>query len=828
MILMAGVCLLWIWSRDEEETGGSCGRDAKGVSAAGKRKESGRSLLWWILPLFCVLGMVRLQADERWQQECRQVIDRAAGLDVRLEGDVWEIEKKEKSTALKLSDVTVYVEGEAHDFSDVLVYVRRQENLSFGEDESLTDRGCGEIVMVSDRIPQQDERSGNGLLETLRMGMRVSVWGQLESFEHASNPGQFDFADYYHSLGLDGVMYGDHVQVVDYNYSPYYQFIARLRQQSAAILQQICIEEDFGIFQAVLLGDKDQLDDGIRKLYQRGGIAHLLAVSGLHVSLIGLGCYHLLRKLGLGFDGAGFLAALVTISYGVLTGGAASVVRAVTMVLFQIAADKLGRTYDLLSAMAFAAICLLLESPTLLFQAGFQLSFGAILAIGAVNPIVAGWLGAKRRWAKTVVLSLTIQMVTYPMIVYHFFEYPVYGIVLNLLVIPLMSYVVVSGLAGVVLGMWWLDGGEFAIGTGHYVLVIYEWLCRRFEQLPEAVWIVGRPRLWQIVVYVAGWGVILAEMYWFRERHRGQRHRRDVRQYKVEGCRRGVLLMMISVSFISLRPHAPGGLEAAFLDVGQGDGVFLQTRELTVLVDGGSTDEKQLGEQILEPFLKSKGISRIDYALVSHADQDHISGLTYLLQSCPDIQIAHLVLPWRGKEDDSCKELQELAKTVGTKVFWMKTGNRIESQDLVIRCLYAGEGLESQESNDHSPLLEVQYGDVGILLTGDMSTEGEMQWLRQLGQSVESDVQSSLRILKAAHHGSKYSTSEEFLKEIRPELTVISCGEDNSYGHPHQDTLERLEAVGGRVLVTKACGAVMLEIGEEIKIHGFKKILSGL
>lgn len=774
VILIAGVCYLCV----------------------DQGNKSGRCLLWWVLPLFYVLGMVWLQRDDGQRQEHRQITAMCDGRDIRLEGNVRRMTEKEKSHELELENVIVFLEGRQVPFSDVLVYVMPQKS---AEDQSQTNADS---------------------LSELRMGMGVAVWGRLEQFDGATNPGQFDFSEHYHSLGFDGRMYGDYIRIVDFSYSPYYHFIAWLRKNTAEVLKQICEKDDLGIFQAVLLGEKGELEDELQKLYQRNGIAHLLAVSGLHVSLIGLGFYHLLRRLGLGFDGSGFFAAIVTVSYGVLTGGTAGIVRAVTMILFQILADKLGRTYDLLSAMAFAALSILLESPSLLFQAGFQLSFGAVLAIGAVNPIVVRWLHAERQWEKTVVLSIVIQVVTYPMVAYHFFDYPVYGIVLNLLVIPLMSYVVVSGLVGAGIGWGWLRGGEFAIGTGHYVLVLYEWLCQNFQQLPGAIQIVGRPKVWQIIVYVAVWSLMLAGMHgiWKSEEAQKKKGTIDFGRYGL--VKRSCLVLAVLVGFVSLRCHRPEVLEAVFLDVGQGDGAFLQTRDISVLVDGGSTDEKQLGKQVLEPFLKSRGVSRIDYAVVSHGDQDHISGLLYLLQSCEEIRIGQLILPWRGKEDENCGKLKEAAEAVGTKVWWMETGSRIQTEEVLIRCLYAGEHLESGERNDHSPLMEVVYGDVSILLTGDMSEYGEMQWLDQEDRI---EPAGGIRILKAAHHGSKYSTSEAFLQAVRPDVTVISCGEGNSYGHPHQELLERLEAVDSKVMVTKDRGAVIAEIGEKIRIYGFKE-----
>ena len=184
------------------------------------------------------------------------------------------------------------------------------------------------------------------------------------------------------------------------------------------------------------------MDEEINDLYQKNGIAHLLAVSGLHVSLIGMGLYRLLRRLGLGFGWAGVWSGGLLFLYGTMTGFGPSVFRACLMLACSFAASYLGRTYDLLSAMSLAAICLSLENPFVIFTGAFQLSFGAVFAIGWAGKELSDGLECKKEWENALSVSLAIQLVTGPIVLYHFFEYPLYGIFLNFLVIPLMTYVV--------------------------------------------------------------------------------------------------------------------------------------------------------------------------------------------------------------------------------------------------------------------------------------------------------------------------------------------------------------------------------------------------
>lgn len=634
-----------------------------------ERKESmcgSRLVLYRVLPFLLagILGAGRLQLDRRISLGYEETVKRAEALDdnsaVWLEGRAADIRPGNGETyeaVLQLSHVRLHFPDEQAPFGSVLVYL--------------------------------EERPDRRLV---RIGGKVAVKGELEGLGRASNPGQFDYESYYHALGIEGRMFGKELKVLGNDYSPYRDGILVLKERAAGMLERLCVPGDRGIFRALLLGDRTALSDDIYEMYQKNGIAHILAVSGLHISLIGLGMYRLLRRAGAGFGLSGLWAAAFTVSYGILTGSSASVVRAVLMICFQILADWLGRTYDMMSAMAAAALALLLRSPSLLFQAGFQLSFGAILAVGAVLPVLDVWLGgnfgggrlAADSFLASVRAGLAIQIVTFPIIVSHFYEYPVYGFFLNLLVIPLMAYVVMSGIAGILLGTVWLPAGRFFVGTGHYILKFYEQLCLMVQRLPGAVRIVGRPKMWQICVYGAVWAVILG---WAMKKVGKCEDGQAEKDYSGDrfvgrcACRYVLAAAGLLCGFLILRPLPPQGLKVTFLDVGQGDGICLETRDTVILVDGGSSSNRKLGEQVLEPFLKSSGISVIDYAVVSHGDEDHISGLRYLLETDCGIDVKCLVLPRLGQGDDRYGGLVSLAKQSGAGVVWMGAGGQITGEE---------------------------------------------------------------------------------------------------------------------------------------------------
>lgn len=649
--------------------------------------------------------------------------------------------------------------------------------------------------------------SGTFAKEDLYLGRRLRAFGELQAYEPARNPGGFDGLMYARSKKRQMRLYADRLEFADENMAWFREGLRRVRGYWGEILLDIGGEADGGVYQAALLGDKSQLSEEILSLYQRNGIAHLLAISGLHMSLIGMAVYGLSRRLGAGFGAAMAVGGLLIGLYTVLVGASPSVVRASVMLLCAFGAAALGRTYDLLSALSLSALCILWDNPWQLFQAGFQLSFGAVLGIGClVGPGESFFLGTGANgpaavWKKGLYASACIQLATMPVTLYHFFQTSVYGIFLNIIVIPLMGYVAASGIAGLFFGMVWRPAGVFFAGTGHYVLLLYEALCQIADRLPGSVWVSGRPSALQMGLYVLALFGIWTGLCrgWIRRR-----------MTAAAGLFAALLLLTLS---------PVRGMEITFLDVGQGDGICIRTKDAVMLVDGGSSDEKAMGERMLEPFLKSRGISCIDYAWVSHGDADHMNGLLWLLRESRDIQVERLLLPAAGKGDEAYEELCRLTEEKGGQVYWVGAGDVLSGEGWRLSCLAPGAeasayGTSAYDRNEQSLVLRLEYGRFSMVLTGDIGEETEKRLVKD---SETAAALSDATVLKIAHHGSGYSSCTEWLQAVSPMWGVVSYGRDNSYGHPHKETLERLDASRICLWETAKSGAVTLWTdGEEI------------
>ena len=617
------------------------------------------------------------------------------------------------------------------------------------------------------------------------VGCELSLYGTIYQVNKADNPGQFDGESYYQS---QGILYTFQTEtVLDYKGIHYLkESLTRIREYFAERLSEIYNERDSGILKAVLLGDKSSLREEDQLLYQKNGISHLLAISGLHISMIGISLYKLLRKWKLTFWEAGIPSGILLILYGMMTGFGISTIRAICMFLVLIFAEILGKAYDMASAMALAAMMILIRNPLQARQAGFLLSFGAVLGVCFVYPILQSVFEVKKRLFQTILFSLSISLITYPLTVHFFYEYPFYSILLNFIVIPCMPIVMGFGGAAVLISCIMPKVGSGLGIPAHLVLSFYELLGKWSMKLPKSVIRLGREEVWQLIVYYAIL-ILIMLLLWYK--------------------RWKIVLPGLAAALIIVTCRFSPGLEFTMLDVGQGDGLFLRFSEgTTCLIDGGSTSVKNIGKYRILPYLKYEGVDTLDYVIFTHLDEDHISGIRELLEmygSLEHVFIDTMLFPDIGNPDDTYLELWSMAQERGIKVGKIGAGDVICGTEWQLECLYPRKREYSGDKNESSTVLQLNYGDFSMLLTGDMGFEGEAKLL-------EGGMLENIDLWKVSHHGSKYSGSEPFLEMTLPNVSLISVGR-NSYGHPSEEMMERLKKIGSYVETTLDSGAIMLE-----------------
>lgn len=657
----------------------------------------------------------------------------------------------------------------------------------------------------------------------LKIGNKIQVEGTLSAFDTASNPGQFDMGAYQKARGIEGMMWGDTAQILDHDVYKMRQLIWEIREILKEKIKELSGEEDAGIFNAVFMGDKTGLDEKIKKLYEESGIAHIYAVSGTHISILGALFYQFSRKLTGSYGISAGVGGVILLLYALLVGTPISAVRATLMFLCYMIANVKGRIYDLTSALALSSIVLLLWQPLQITQGSFQLSFAAVLGIGILGPSILPRWKKHSKLARTFSMALGVQFMIMPIQLYHFFTYPVYSVFLNLCILPVIPLLIISILLGTCAGFLSPLLGKFILGTGHWILIYNKFLCEFFLKIPMSVIITGRPRTIQLICYymVLFCFIIQRELMW-------QRKKKDVewkREAKTVGqdgegikvCLVGLICFLMGIAGlkrISLEVFK-GQMSITMLDVGQGDGFVVRLPDGSVIIiDGGSTSKDQIGTYCLEPYLKYEGIDRIDYVLLSHGDADHTNGIQEIMEQ-GNISIGTCIIPDVKNVEKNFSMILSLSKEKDIVIQYLSTGMQLLNGDVRLTCLHPKAGMQTEDINDTSEVILLEMKEFRMLFTGDVGEKVEGF------SSVLSDL--PIAVLKVAHHGSKYSTGEKFMENINARYAWISYGENNRYGHPHKETMERLQKLGCEIYTTVEYGAVKLMTdGNNMEIMVFK------
>ena len=530
-----------------------------------------------------------------------------------------------------------------------------------------------------------------------------------------------------------------------------------------------------------------------------------------------MGLFQTLKFAGLGNTGAGMLSLAVMIQYGLLTGGSVSAMRAVCMFLLSVGAKILGRSYDLLTALALSAILLLLDSPAYLYSSSFLLSFEAVVGLGAVSPYLLEITEAKKKLTKSLLSSFSVQLATLPVMLVFFGEVSVAGILLNLFVLPTVGGVLIRGPISCTLGLFSLEAAVTAAMPGRALLFLYEQSCILAGKLPFCTWVGGLPEIWQSLIYYGCLmlALVAAVRITRKQKKQGKQKTAKGMFHKIKAHTAVMLLFVIlAAGILVLSWKDRSGLRITCLDVGQGDGIVLEMPEGgAFLMDCGSSNQKNTGQYQLLPYLKSRGITSLDGIMVSHTDTDHISGIRELLdfmaKGLSSVKAETLILPeWEDAGEEEYADLLELAKQAGVNCIFAGEGDRLSFQDVEMRFLAPLENASGADANEEGLVMELRYRAFRGLFTGDIGEETERELIKK-------GLLSDVDFLKVAHHGSRYSTCEEFLEIVKPELAVISCSDSNTYGHPSPETIERLEKSGARIAYTMESGAVTVRTDGE-------------
>ncbi len=723
---------------------------------------------------------------------------------VTIEGTVYQREERSSYIILYLKDNQVRLKKQIINESKILVYIKTKNHVEIGN--------------------------------------RVQLFGKADVFQDARNPGNFSQKFYYGKNNIHVYVWAEDIEVTDDKVYWLREHLAVLQKDWKDVLVKYLGPYYGNTMSAILLGEKSELDSELKELYQVSGIGHVLSISGLHMSFLGNGLYRLLRKLGLPFWASGMAGVLFLSAYTLMVGLGVSSLRALIMFGVRIGADITGRDYDMPTSLGLSAAVITAWRPLYLFDAGFLLSFGALAGITFVSPCiefcftkiekkenriniskVSTITKHKKKIVeglrKDICLNLAVNITLLPIMLYFFFEFPLYSIIINLMTIPLLSTAIGAGATGLFMGLISSRGGGLLLLVCKFMLYLSENICKFSINLPGSRVVTGQPEKVNIVLYYGFLFTFCILIYICNNRKNKEDNKYIFGRLKIYlFCCLYLSHMIFGLIILShLYYTEKDKLLITMLDVGQGDGLYIKGPEGTnYFVDGGSSDVSRVGKSRIESFLKSRGVAVLDYVFISHGDADHLNGIEELLENQKmGIRIKTLVLPPIKVQDEAIKKLAKKALNYRTRVVTMGQGDTITEKELTVSCIAPSDSYKGEPGNAASMVLDINFYNFDMLFTGDVEGTGERALENEL-------LLKEYDVLKVAHHGSKNSSYEKFLKMANPSVSWISAGVNNGYGHPHKDTVQRLEAVGSRIYCTKYDGAVSLATdGYKVQIDSY-------
>lgn len=753
--------------------------------------------------------------------------------------------------------LTGMVEDEPFWHEKEVVFSLRPEIIKVvGEDEEHAVKGAVRVTLRLDDIYSVSAKNGieskERVLPPIAYGHKFSLHGVLHEPAAKRNPGGFDYRAFLETQGMAAIFYGS-IDGANYlGVSPELSLVRskaiEAKEKMSAVLKAFLPEREGGLLVGMLFGERRALDPAVEHFFRHSGVAHLLAVSGLHVGLVAGMLLLLGRKMGLKGWTAFLFSAILLFAYVYITGMRPATLRAFIMFLLGLGAVQLGRMKDLPVAVSAAALLTLLYNPLLLFTAAFQLSYAATISILALAPPLEKYIsnlflsfsrggissspfpnlkhytspatqlppasksvaaGVLPYISSLVAVTAAAQLGIIPLIATYFGEVSLMALLTNILILPVMALVLGIGLAASLVGLIVPAAGSVINLASYPMLQYILWVVENIAAFPFASREVFPLRTGEVLFY---YGILfflglVASGYYSRLKNHWGAFQLRVKVFHIVIS---VMLVFLLCIWWGFPWQEEGNLEVVFLDVGQGDAIFIQTPGgKNLMIDGGGgpayrEDIERVGHLVLIPFLQHRRVKQLDAIIITHPHEDHFGGFPPLLER---YEVGMLVTNSQETDNAAYLELLQLAEKKNIPRVILQEGDRIALEpSLDLAVLNPPSRLfNSTESdyNNNSLVLSMRYKEISFLFTGDIEAAAVEQMLRE-------EIAMESQVLKVPHHGGFLDNICPYLEAVAPEVAVITVG-NNPFNHPHPEIELALAQRGIKAFRTDLHGAVMLQ-----------------
>ena len=638
-----------------------------------------------------------------------------------------------------------------------------------------------------------------------KYGDKIVFKGEIEKPTKNRNTNGFNQKLYYQTKGIYGKIYATYTMKIGEEHN-FWSFGNSIRLSIEKKLKTFLSPENANLLSAILTGSKDELSKENIENFQNSSLIHILCVSGSHISFLMLGVQKLLNNIGR--KKKYIISFVILILFNAITGFSGSVARASIMSGFMIIGKLLFKQNDVINSISLSAILLLIYNPFLLFDTGLLLSYGGTIGIllfakpiEAVNLKNCGKLYTY--FTKNVIVSFSAQIILAPIIAYLFQKiYPCFFIS-NLLATPIFQIILYLGTIFIILSFLFPPICIILSKILEIFLTTFQMVAEISAMFPFSNFYITRPCLYFLVLYY----ITLFIIYFICITQKNYLRKLKEKFIINKILKKWFIFIIIIFTATHTIMKLFSNFEICFIDVGQGDATFIKTKTgKTIMIDSGGSKNNtdyDIGEKVLIPYLLSKGISKLDYILVSHFHADHSNGFLAILEN---INVKNILISKQGLDTKEGNDFLKTAIKENINIYYVETGQIIKiDKNTKLEILFVGE--DDENLNNSSIISRITYNNFSMLFTGDAEESQEKRLLKLYkNKSIISDI------LKVGHHGSNTSTCEELLEKVKPKIALIGVGEKNTFEHPSPSIINRLKKFNCKIYRTDLMGEIIISV----------------
>ena len=623
----------------------------------------------------------------------------------------------------------------------------------------------------------------------LEYGDLVEIKGEYSAPEVARNYKGFDYSQYLKTLNIYGTIKVEESKIINKNQlSPILISINNIKEKMIDNANRNMPKRTANLLLGILIGERDNIQEDIIESFRTANLSHILAVSGAHTSYIILGITYLISKSKTP-KRIGYIITIINLLiFIIITGASYSVVRACIMAIVVIGAKICYRKENFFTSICISLIIILIQNPFAINDIGLKLSFMGTAGIVIFNKSITNFfikLKIKQKIAEALSVTFSAQLMIMPITILNFNTISLTFFISNILASPLLGIIIIFGFISIFISSILNPISKILFLILHIFLELLILVSKVTEKIPGSSILVKTPNILFAIVYYI---LILFFNYFFVIKQNPTRrfHKKIIKIITIKNIKNAfkviaVVFLIILLLTRIVRIINPT-LKIYFIDVGQGDSTLIVTpKNKKILIDGGEGKTN-----VLFQYLLDRRINKIDYIIISHFDSDHCNGLIEIIEK---MRVENIVMSKQSKESEEYKKILEIIKQKNIKVSSVKAEDKIIiEKNLYTKILNPAEKFEFQDLNNNAIVAKLVYKNFSMLFTGDIEKAEE-----NLAKKYKNELKST--ILKVAHHGSKTSTSEEFLKYVEPQIALIGVGKNNKFGHPNQITIERLKSI---------------------------------